>query len=72
MVSSNSGDTLSALIYNVHLIDPGEHAIKINAHEGRVFFPDDGVVACSTLELTDAGRAKVLEINGRCYSRFRL
>lgn len=68
VVSSNRGDTLNTLIYNVHLIDPGEHAIKINPHEERVYYPDDGVVACSTLELTAVGRAKVLEINGSCYT----
>ncbi len=68
VVSTDGGDTLNTLIYNVNIIDPGQQAIKINAHAAEVYFPDDGVVACSTIELTDAGRTKVLEINGSCYT----
>jgi len=68
VMSSNSGDTLNTLIYNVHIIDPGQQAIKINPHSARVNFPDYGKVACSHLELTSAGRAQVLEINGSCYT----
>lgn len=68
VVSTDSGDTLNTLIYNVHIVDPGQQAIKINPHTGQVHFTDNGVVACSTIELTDAGRAKVLELNGSCYT----
>jgi hypothetical protein len=68
VVSTDSGDTLNTLIYNVHLIDAGQQAIKINPHAARMHFTDNGTVACSTIELTDAGRAKVLEINGSCYT----
>lgn len=68
VVSSDNGDTLRTTIYNVHIVDPGQQAIKINPHSNRRFYTDNGLVACSTLELTDAGRAKVTEINGRCYT----
>lgn len=68
VVSTDDGDTLNTLIYNVHIIDPGQQAIKINPHAAKVHFTDNGVVACSTLELTDAGRAKVWELNGSCYT----
>lgn len=68
VVSTDGGDTLNTLIYNVHIIDPGQQAIKINPHAGKVNFTDDGEVACSTLELTAAGRDKVFEINGSCYT----
>lgn len=68
VVSTDDGDTLNTLIYNVHIIDPGQQAIKINPHAARTHFTDNGTVACSTIELTDAGRAKVLEINGSCYT----
>ncbi len=68
VVSTDSGDTLNTLIYNVHIIDPGQQAIKINPHAAKVHFTDDGVIACSTIELTDAGRAKVWDINGSCYT----
>jgi hypothetical protein len=68
VVSTDDGDTLNTMIYNVHIIDPGQQAIKINPHAARTHFTDGGTVACSTIELTDAGRAKVLEINGSCYT----
>jgi hypothetical protein len=68
VVSTDDGDTLNTLIYNVHIIDPGQQAIKINPHSAKTHFTDNGTVACSTIELTDAGRAKVLEINGSCYT----
>lgn len=67
VVSTDRGDTLNTLIYNVHIIDPGQQAIKVNPN-GSGYYTDNGVVACSTIELTDAGRAKVLEINGSCYT----
>jgi hypothetical protein len=68
VVSTDGGSTLNTLIYNVHIIDPGQQAVKINPHANQVHFTDDGVVACSTIELTDAGRTKVWEINGSCYT----
>jgi hypothetical protein len=68
VISTDDGDTLNTMIYNVHIIDPGQQAIKINPHVARTHFTDNGTVACSTIELTDAGRAKVLEINGSCYT----
>ena len=68
VVSTDSGDTLGTRIYNVVISDPGQQAIKINPHGARVYFPDDGEIACSRLELSDAGRAKVWEINGSCYT----
>ena len=68
VTSSDAGDTLNTMIYNVHIVDPGQQAIKINPHAGRVHFPDYGEVACSHIELTDAGRPMVLAINGSCYT----
>ena len=64
VMTTDAGDTVNTLIYNVHLIDPGEQAIKINpAADGT--YPDDGVIACSHLELTDAGRPN---IRNNCYT----
>lgn len=68
VMSSDSGDTLNTLIYNVHIIDPGQQGIKINPHSAKVYFPDDGEIACSHIELTDAGRPQVWAINGSCYT----
>lgn len=57
-------NTSNIRIYNVKVIDPGQQAIKINpSPEG--FYSDDGVVACSHLELTDAGRP---HIKDNCYT----
>ncbi len=68
VTSSDSGDTLNTLIYNVHIIDPREQAIKINPHAAGVHFTDDGEVACSRIELTDEGRPNVNPTAGGCYT----
>ena len=59
-------DIENALVYNVHIIDPGQQAIKIN--QNGTHYPDDGVVACSHIELTDAGRPRIWELNDSCYT----
>lgn len=64
VTSSASADTVNTLIYNVHIIDPGEQAIKINPN-GEGYFPDDGEIACSKIELTDSGRT---QIRNNCYT----
>lgn len=68
VVSTDAGDTLDTLIYNVHIVDSREQAIKINPHEAKIYFPDHGTVACSHLELTDAGRPHVNPDPGGCYT----
>ncbi len=68
VVSTDSGNTLNTLIYNVHIIDPGQQAIKVNPHSAKVYYADSGEIACSRIELTDAGRPKIWEINGSCYT----
>jgi hypothetical protein len=67
VVTETGSDTISSLIYNVHIIDPGQQAIKINPGAAG-YYPDHGVIACSHLELTDAGRPEVWNINGSCYT----
>ncbi len=64
VMTTDAGDTLNTLIYNVHIIDPGEQAIKINPAADDTY-PDDGVIACSHIELTDAGRPF---IRNNCYT----
>ncbi len=66
-VVSEEGDTTGTLIYNVHVVDPREQAIKINPNTAGTY-PDAGVVACSHLELTDAGRPHVNPASGGCYT----
>lgn len=67
VMSTDQGDTLQTLIYNVHIVDPGEQAIKINPYtgSGARFFPDYGTVACSHIELTNCGRP---QIRNDCYT----
>ena len=67
-VTSTAGaDTIGTRIYNVHIVDPGQQAIKINPYtgEGADAFPDRGLIACSHVELTDAGRS---HIRDSCYT----
>jgi hypothetical protein len=53
----------NVLIHNVHVIDPGEQAIKVNpVGAGTV---DDSTLECSHLELTDNGRP---HIRNNCYT----
>jgi hypothetical protein len=59
IVSTDSGDTQNSLIYNVHILDPREQAIKINPHAARIYYPDNGVIACSHIEMSDTGRTHV-------------
>jgi hypothetical protein len=67
VTSTSSADTVGTLIYNVHIVDPGEQAIKINPYTGddALYFPDNGEVACSHIELTDVGRS---HIRNDCYT----
>ena len=60
-------DTLGARIYNVHIIDSREQAIKVNPNQTGSYV-DDGEVACSHIELTDAGRPNVQPNPGGCYT----
>jgi hypothetical protein len=66
VMSTPGSDTLNTLIYNVHIIDPGQQAIKINPYDSvAAHFTDNGTVACSHIELTDAGRP---HIRDNCYT----
>jgi hypothetical protein len=64
-VSPQSADVLGTLIHNVHVVDPGQQAIKINANGAQTLFVDDGVIRCSRIELTDAGRPNIRD---GCYT----
>lgn len=67
VMSSAGADTRGTRIYNVHVVDPGQQAIKINPYtgEGADAFPDEGLIACSHVELTNAGRR---HIRDNCYT----
>ena len=53
----------NVLIHNIHIIDPGEQAVKVNpVGAGTV---DNSTLQCSHLELTDVGRPF---IRNNCYT----
>jgi len=51
-------------IYRVRVVDPGEHAIKINS-SSQGYYTDYGKIECCHIELTDAGRP---HIRNNCYT----
>lgn len=58
-VTGGSDHTIEGtLIYNVAVIDPGQQGIKVNP-SAELFYADKGTIACSWIELTDAGRGHV-------------
>ncbi len=67
-VTPGSGNVKGTLIENIHIIDPGQQAIKINQNSAKTYSVDYGIIQNSRIELTDAGRQKVWEINGSCYT----
>jgi hypothetical protein len=61
-------DVTGTVIDNVHIIDPGQQAIKINQNAAKTYSANSGTVKRSRIELTDSGRNKVWQINGSCYT----
>ncbi len=59
VVGGDKADTTGTLLYDLHVLDPGQQGIKINQNAGYTTFPDDGEIACSLIELTDVGRPYV-------------
>lgn len=64
VMSGDASHTLNTLIYNVHVFDPGQQAIKVNPAAAG-YYADDGVIACSRIELTNTGRT---HIRDNCYT----
>ncbi len=60
-----TADVKNPRVYDVHVLDPGQQGIKVNANAAFDHFVDGGLVACSRIELTDAGRTKVRD---SCYT----
>jgi hypothetical protein len=63
VTGGSAANTENTLIYDVAVIDPGQQAIKINP-SGEGFYVDNGTVACSSVVMTDVGRALVSD----CYT----
>jgi hypothetical protein len=67
VMSTDGKDTLGTKLYNLHIIDPGQQAVKINPATAN-HYTDEGELACSHIELTDSGRPQIWAINGSCYT----
>ena len=63
-VTPAGADIRNTRIYDVYVLDPGEQGIKINS-DGSGHYTDEGVVSCSRIELTAAGRPSV---RNNCYT----
>lgn len=70
-ISPGSGaDTGNVLIDNVHIIDPGEQAIKINAdsRDTATYSVNNSTIKNCLIELTDTGRANLTNVDIPCYT----
>jgi hypothetical protein len=68
VMATADSDVTGTLINNVHIVDPGQQAIKINPDSARTHFVNNGRITWCLIELTDNGRAKVWDHNGSCYT----
>lgn len=68
VIGGNSADISGIKIDNVHIVDPGQQAIKINQNAAATHSVNNGVISNSKIELTSAGRNQVWNINGSCYT----
>lgn len=67
VMSVDGNDTLGTKLYNLHIVDPGQQAVKINPATAN-HYTDNGEIACSHIELTDSGRPQIWTINNSCYT----
>lgn len=65
-ISPNGSNTQGMLIDNVHIIDPGEQAIKINAD--GAFAVNNSTIRNCLIELTAAGRNSLTYTDYPCYT----
>jgi len=68
VMATAGSDVTGTLISNVHIVDPGQQALKINPDSARSHFVDNGRIANCLIELTDSGRDMVWDHNGSCYT----
>ena len=62
-VVPGGGSTSGTTLHNLRAVDGGEQFIKVNAADGQ--YADNGIVRCSSLEMTDVGRTFV---RNNCYT----
>ncbi len=55
--------------HDVHFVDAGQTMLRVSSDPATGAYADGGVVECSRFELTDAGRAMALALNGgECFT----
>ena len=62
-VSPSVGSTTGTLLHNLRIVDGSEQFVKVN--NVGTDYTDNGIIRCSSLELTDAGRPHV---RNDCYT----
>jgi len=62
-VVPGAGSSAGTVLHNLRGVDGGEQFIKVNPADGR--YADNGVIRCSSLEMTDVGRTYV---RNNCYT----
>ncbi len=58
-VVPDTADVLGTTLYDLHVVDNAQFGVVIDANALNTAFADQGTIACSTVELTDAARANV-------------
>ena len=66
IMGGDNSDVTGVIISNIHIIDPGQQAIKINSRYG--YFVNNGIIKDCKIELTESGRNYVWDHNGSCYT----
>ena len=62
-VAADGGSSSGTILHNLRAVDGGQQFIKVNSVNGQ--HADNGIVRCSLLEMTDAGRTQV---RNNCYT----
>ncbi len=62
-VSPSAGSTTGTLLHNLRIVDGAEQFVKVN--NVGTEYTDNGIIRCSSLELTDTGRPQV---RNDCYT----
>ena len=68
VMAASGRDVNHTLISNIHIVDPGQQAVKINPNAARTHFVNHGRITGCLIELTDTGRATVWDYNKSCYT----
>jgi len=64
-VTGTTGEIITGVrLHNLRIVDPGEQAVKVHAASTNGYV-DEGILECSVIELTAAGRAQV---RNDCYT----